>query len=118
MDARVMFFLAGIVVFVATLTIVAAYYYRRASLTSARSWEQLLERLALVDRDGVAQIALAYVDESGQRSIQRLLSLQKSCVSMQERSSGMWRGSGVQRKEATSSCPSLTMRNLRSQNIT
>ena len=67
MDARVMFFLAAIVVFVATLTIVAAYYYRRASLTSARSWEQLLERLALVDRDSVAQIALAYADESGQR---------------------------------------------------
>jgi hypothetical protein len=62
-----MFFLAAIVVFVATLTIVAAYYYRRASRASARSWEQLLERLTLVDRDSVAQIALAYVDESGQR---------------------------------------------------
>jgi hypothetical protein len=62
-----MLFLAAIVVFVATLTIVAAYYYRRASHTSARSWEQLLERLTLVDRDSVAQIALAYVDESGAR---------------------------------------------------
>lgn len=67
MDARAIFFLAAIVVFVATLVIVAAYYYRRASHTSTRSWQQLLDRLIVVDRDHVAQIALAYVDESGQR---------------------------------------------------
>jgi hypothetical protein len=67
MNVRVMIFLAAIVIFVATLAIVAGYYYRRARHTSTRSWEQLLERLTLVDRDSVAQIALAYADESGQR---------------------------------------------------
>jgi hypothetical protein len=67
MDGRLMFFLAALVVFVAALAIVAMYYTRRARRASSQSWEQLLERLALLDRDGVARIALAYVDESGQR---------------------------------------------------
>jgi hypothetical protein len=67
MSARTILFLAAIVVFVAVLVVVAVYYHRRGRRTSDGSWEQLLERLTFVDRDGVAQIALDYADESGQR---------------------------------------------------
>jgi hypothetical protein len=60
-------FLTAIVVFVAVLVIVAFYYLRRAHRTSVESWEQLLKRLDVVDRDGVARVASDYLDESGQR---------------------------------------------------
>jgi hypothetical protein len=67
MGVRAMFFLAAVVVFVATLAVVAIYYYRRARNITDRTWEQLLSRLTFVDRESVALIALAYADESGRR---------------------------------------------------
>jgi len=67
MSARTVLFLAAIAIFVSILIVLAAYYYRRARRTSAANWERLLERLTMMDREGVAQIALDYVDESGQR---------------------------------------------------
>jgi hypothetical protein len=62
-----MLFLVAIAVFVAILVGVAVYYYRRGRRTSTGTWEELLERLIFVDRDGVAQIALDYADDSGRR---------------------------------------------------
>jgi hypothetical protein len=67
MSGRSMLFLVAIVAFVAIFVGVAVYYHRRAHRTSSGSWEQLLARLSFMDRDGVAQIALNYADESGRR---------------------------------------------------
>jgi len=67
MSARTALFLVAIAVFVSILVALATYYYRRAGRTSTRNWERLLERLTIMDRDGVAQIALDYADESGRR---------------------------------------------------
>lgn len=67
MSTQTSLFLAGIVVFVASLVIVALYFVRRAHRVSSGSWEQLLKRLAVVDRDGVARVASDYVDDFGRR---------------------------------------------------
>jgi hypothetical protein len=67
MSVRTIFFLAAVVIFVASLAIIAIYHYHRARHLSDRSWEQLRERLTSVDRESVALIALDYADESGQR---------------------------------------------------
>jgi hypothetical protein len=70
MNTRAVFFLAAIFVFVAVLAAVAVYSYRRSRRTSSGDWKKLLERLTFVDRDGIAQIALDYADESGQRRLE------------------------------------------------
>lgn len=67
MSIRTALFLTAIVFFVSVLGLVAAYYSRRARRTSTGSWKQLLGRLTAMDRDGVAQVALDYADESGKR---------------------------------------------------
>ena len=67
MSTRTALFLIAVVVFVSVLGLVTAYYARRASRTSAGGWNQLLGRLTMMDRDGVAQVALDYADELGNR---------------------------------------------------
>jgi hypothetical protein len=43
------------------------YYYRVRRQTSQATWEELLARLTLTDRDNIARLALELVDESGER---------------------------------------------------
>jgi hypothetical protein len=64
---RTIYFLIAVAIFVASLVAVAAYYYRRSRETSDNTWQELLNRLTRIDREGVAQIALNYADEDGQR---------------------------------------------------
>ncbi|MGD0443882.1 MAG: hypothetical protein ABSA39_08095 [Edaphobacter sp.] len=72
MNARTILFLTAIFIFLGILVVVALRYYLRARHASAGSWEQLLERLTVLDRDGVAKIALDYADESGRRKTESL----------------------------------------------
>jgi hypothetical protein len=67
MNVRTISFLIAVLFFVTALVIVAAYYYRQSRRRSTGSWQQLLERLTYLDRESIAQIALDYADESGQR---------------------------------------------------
>ena len=67
MSIHTALFLAAILIFVLILGLAAAYYSRRARRASAGDWQQILGRLTMLDRDGVAQVALDYADESGKR---------------------------------------------------
>jgi hypothetical protein len=67
MTLRTALFLIAILLFVSILISVATFYYRRSRRTSDATWEQLLNRMTHVDREGVAQVALDYADESGRR---------------------------------------------------
>jgi hypothetical protein len=58
-------FAAAMGIFLAVLISIAAYYYRRGRRSSQASWEELLAKLARIDRDNIAQVALDLVDESG-----------------------------------------------------
>lgn len=49
------------------LIALGVHYYRRAYRSDESAWEGLLGRLVEVDRQGVAEIALDFVDESGKR---------------------------------------------------
>jgi hypothetical protein len=51
--------------FLVILISIAAYYYSRGLRSSQASWEALLAKLACVDRDNIAQVALDVVDEWG-----------------------------------------------------
>jgi len=70
-DLRTALFLIGVAVFIAVLATIAVRSYRRASASSDRSWERLLERLAVVDRQSIAEVALDIVDEFGVRRTDR-----------------------------------------------
>jgi hypothetical protein len=70
MNVRTISFLIVIGIFVASLVAVALYYYQQSRRRSAGSWQQLLERLTSLDREGIAQIALDYADESGERRLE------------------------------------------------
>lgn len=59
------YFLIALTIFFLSLVTVAGYYYLRARRSSQGSWESLLRRLTVVDRDNVARIALDVIDESG-----------------------------------------------------
>jgi hypothetical protein len=67
MSMRTVLFLTAIAAFVSILGLIAMYYSRRARRTSTGGWKQLLSRLTMMDRDGLAQVALDYADESGRR---------------------------------------------------
>ncbi|WP_158821948.1 hypothetical protein [Granulicella sp. S156] len=67
MSIHTALFLAAILIFVLILGLATAYYSRRARSTSTGDWQQILGRLTMMDRDGVAQVALDYADESGKR---------------------------------------------------
>ena len=67
MDARTLYFIIAVAIFLAALVAIAAYYYRRAGRSSNRNWEKLLKRLTAVDRSSIAEVALDIVDESGEQ---------------------------------------------------
>ena len=67
MRANMGYFLLCVGLFLAFLIGIAGSYYRRSRRSSGTSWEQLLGRLAYVNRDSVEKIALDAIDESGQR---------------------------------------------------
>jgi hypothetical protein len=64
---RTVYFLAAVVFLVVFLAAVAVRYYLRARRSYRASWESLLDRLTLVDRSAIAEIALDVIDESGRR---------------------------------------------------
>lgn len=66
MNTHSVFFLTAVAVFLVVLISIAAYSYFRGRRSSQVGWEGLLEKLALVDRNSIAQVALDLVDESGQ----------------------------------------------------
>lgn len=67
MSTHSLYFLMTVGILFAALVGIAGYYYARSRRTSRSSWEQILGRLIVVDRDSVARIALDVVDESGRR---------------------------------------------------
>src|SRR5580692_4326634 len=60
-------FLIAVTIFVASLIAIAARSYLRARNSSQKQWESLLKRLSFVDRSSIAEVALDFVDESGQQ---------------------------------------------------
>lgn len=58
-------FLAALAIFLLALATVFTVYSRRARVTSQGTWNDLLKRLKLLDRDSIARIALDVIDESG-----------------------------------------------------
>jgi hypothetical protein len=60
------YFLAAIGIFLSIIVSIAGYYYFRAHRSSQVSWEELVAKLAWIDRNNIAQVALDLVDESGQ----------------------------------------------------
>lgn len=66
MNTHNLYFVAAMGAFFVALISIAGYYYSRGLRSSQVSWEQLLAKLARIDRDNIAQVALDLVDESGQ----------------------------------------------------
>lgn len=64
-DSRTTVFLIAVAIFVAALLVLATRAYRRAGKSSRKDWEALLKRLAAVDRNSIAEVALDIVDEDG-----------------------------------------------------
>jgi hypothetical protein len=60
-----LYFVAAMGIFVVALISIAGYYYFHGLRSSQASWEGLLAKLAWIDRDNIAQVALDLVDESG-----------------------------------------------------
>jgi hypothetical protein len=60
-----LYFAAAMGTFVVALISIAGYYYSRGIRSSQTSWEELLAKLAWIDRDNIAQVALDLVDEAG-----------------------------------------------------
>jgi hypothetical protein len=67
MSPRMWFFVLAVVLFVVSLALVAVISSRRARKASRRDWNHLLNRLTVVDRGSIAEVALDLVDESGER---------------------------------------------------
>ena len=65
MNTHNLYFVAAMGTFVVVLISTAGYYYSRGLQSSQASWEELLAKLARIDRDNIAQVALDVVDESG-----------------------------------------------------
>lgn len=59
-------FIAAMGIFVTGLISISGYYYSRGRRSTHVTWEELLPRLARIDRDNIARVALDLVDESGQ----------------------------------------------------
>lgn len=67
---RTIHFFIVLSIFLAGLLATGGYFYftaRRRRKYPYGKWEEILSRLAIVDRDSVALIALDFVDESGDR---------------------------------------------------
>lgn len=70
MNERMYVFIALLSLFFMTITVVPSYYYLRHSRrrkSAYGDWEDLMNRLAMIDRDAVSLIARDFVDESGDR---------------------------------------------------
>jgi hypothetical protein len=67
MNPRVIAFAVLVLVFALSLILIAVRAYRRAQKSSQTDWDQLLGRLAEVDRSSIAEVALDVVDESGEQ---------------------------------------------------
>ena len=65
MSTHNLYFAAAMGTFVVALISIAGYYYSRGIRSSQTSWEELLAKLARIDRDNIAQVALDLVDEAG-----------------------------------------------------
>src|ERR1700733_6375483 len=59
------YFLAALAIFLLVLATLFIVYLRRFRKASEGSWDDLLRRLTLLDRDNIAKIALDVIDESG-----------------------------------------------------
>ncbi|MBB6143709.1 hypothetical protein HNQ77_001658 [Silvibacterium bohemicum] len=65
MDMR--YFVAAGVALLTILIVLAVVYYRRAYKASRSSWQELLDRLILINREGVKKIAMDTIDVHGNR---------------------------------------------------
>jgi hypothetical protein len=59
------YFLVALAIFLLVLATLFIVYLRRVRKASEGSWNDLLKRLTLLDRDNIAKIALDVIDESG-----------------------------------------------------
>jgi hypothetical protein len=64
-NLQTIYFVAALAIFLLALAIIFVVYYRRARETSQGTWNDLIKRLKLLDRDSIARIALDAIDESG-----------------------------------------------------
>jgi hypothetical protein len=60
-----LYFIAGIGFFLSVLLLLAGYYFVRNRRSSGTDWEEMFARLAWIDRNNIAEVALDLVDESG-----------------------------------------------------
>ena len=66
MNVRMGYFLLAVGVFLTLVAVLAVYYYRRSQKRRRNTWEQLLARLAPVDRENLRQVVFDAIDASGQ----------------------------------------------------
>ena len=66
-DTRMMVFLGAVAVFLAALAMVVIRSYRRAGRSADRDWGLLLGRLEAVNNRSIAEVALDFIDETGQQ---------------------------------------------------
>lgn len=66
MNTPNLYFAAAIGIFLSVLLFVAGYFYFRSRKARAANWEDLFVKLAWIDRDNIAQVALDLVDVNGQ----------------------------------------------------
>jgi hypothetical protein len=59
------YFLVVLAIFLLVLATIFVVYFRRARETSQGTWNDLLKRLTLLDRDSIAKIALDAIDDPG-----------------------------------------------------
>lgn len=79
MRVQMILFLSVIVGLLIGLAVVARIYLKRSHATSEASWDQLIARLAFVDRESVQQVALDIIDASGRlRTDEGAMSLNSS----------------------------------------
>jgi hypothetical protein len=65
MNLGMRYFLAAGAALLTVLIVLAVAHYRRAQQASRGTWEELLDRLILVDREGIERIAMDTIDKYG-----------------------------------------------------
>ena len=58
MNTPNLYFVAAIGIFLSVLISIAGYFYFRGRRSSAASWEDLFAKLAWIDRNNIAEVAL------------------------------------------------------------
>lgn len=66
-DIRAIVFFIALAIFLAVLAAIVVRSYRRRDRSDGKDWSRLLNRLAVVDRNSIAEVALDIIDESGQQ---------------------------------------------------